>query len=71
MAICRQRWKKKSPRYPLVPAALIGRLAISTRHQGQKIGGALVIDAVLRAFCADPAVFAILADAKVSISAEI
>jgi len=47
-----------------VPAALIGRLAISTRHQGQKIGGALVIDAVLRASRADPAVFAILVDAK-------
>jgi ribosomal protein S18 acetylase RimI-like enzyme len=55
---------KKLPRYPLVPAALIGRLAISTRHQGQKIGGALVIDAVLRASRADPAVFAILVDAK-------
>jgi hypothetical protein len=25
---------KKLPRYPLMPAALIGRLAISTRHQG-------------------------------------
>jgi ribosomal protein S18 acetylase RimI-like enzyme len=55
---------KKLPRYPLVPAALIGRLAISARHQGQKIGGALVIDAVLRASRADPAVFAILVDAK-------
>ena len=47
-----------------MPAALIGRLAISTRHQGQKIGGALVIDAVLRASRADPAVFAIVVDAK-------
>jgi ribosomal protein S18 acetylase RimI-like enzyme len=55
---------KKLPRYPLVPAALIGRLAISTRHQGQKIGGALIIDAVLRASRADPAVFAILVEAK-------
>ena len=55
---------KKLPRYPLVPAALIGRLAISTRHQGQKIGGALIIDAVLRASRADPAVFAIVVDAK-------
>ena len=55
---------KKLPRYPLVPAALIGRLAISTGHQGQKIGGALVIDAALRASRADTAVFAILVDAK-------
>ena len=55
---------KKLPRYTLVPAALIGRLAISTRHQGQKIGGALVIDAVLRASRADPTVYAILVDAK-------
>nr|WP_299501540.1 GNAT family N-acetyltransferase [uncultured Rhizobium sp.] len=55
---------KKLPRYPLAPAALIGRLAISTNHQGRNIGGALVIDAVLRASRADPAVFAILVDAK-------
>lgn len=55
---------KKLPRYPLVPAALIGRLAISSRHQRQKFGGALIIDAVGRAARADPAVFAILVDAK-------
>ena len=55
---------KRLPRYPLAPAALIGRLAVSTAWQGRRIGGALVIDAVLRAARADPAVFAILVDAK-------
>lgn len=55
---------KRLPRYPLVPAALIGRLAVSQVWQGRRIGGALMIDAVHRAARADPAVFAIVVDAK-------
>ena len=30
---------KRLPRYPLAPAALIGRLAVSTAWQGRRIGG--------------------------------
>ena len=55
---------KKLPRYPLVPAGLIGRLAVASAYQGRRIGGALIMDAVLRAARADPAIFAIIVDAK-------
>ncbi len=55
---------KRLPRYPLLPAGLIGRLAVDTRFRGRRLGGALVMDAVLRATRADPAIFAIIVDAK-------
>jgi len=52
------------PRYPLLPAALIGRLAVDQRFRGQGLGGALIIDAARRAAAADPAIFALIVDAK-------
>jgi GNAT superfamily N-acetyltransferase len=55
---------ERLPRYPLLPAALIGRLAVDQRYRGQGLGGALVVDAALRASQADPAIFALLVDAK-------
>ncbi len=55
---------KRLPRYPLLPAGLIGRLAVATGHKGQGLGGALITDAALRAARADPAIFAIVVDAK-------
>jgi ribosomal protein S18 acetylase RimI-like enzyme len=55
---------KKLPRYPLVPAGLIGRLAVATVYQGRWIGEAFIMDAVLRGARADPAIFAIVVDAK-------
>lgn len=55
---------RRLPRYPLVPAALIGRLAVDHRFHGQGLGGALIFDAVRRAAQADPAIFALLVDAK-------
>ncbi len=55
---------KRLPRYPLLPAGLIGRLAVAKGHKGQGLGGALVMDAALRAARADPAIFAIVVDAK-------
>lgn len=39
---------KKLPRYPVVPAILLGCLAVASAHQGQRLGGALVADALLR-----------------------
>jgi ribosomal protein S18 acetylase RimI-like enzyme len=56
--------KKRLPRYPLMPAALIGRLAINQGFRGQGLGGALVVDAAMRASRADPAIFALIVDAK-------
>ena len=38
------------PRYPLVSATLIGRLAVATEHQGQRLGALLLADALQRTF---------------------
>ena len=48
----------------MLPAGLIGRLAVATARKGQGLGGALITDAALRAARADPAIFAIVVDAK-------
>jgi len=55
---------KRLPRYPLLPAGLIGRLAVDQRSRGQGLGSALVVDAVMRAIRAEPAIFALVVDAK-------
>ena len=55
---------KRLPRYPLLPAGLIGRLAVDLRFQGQRLGGALIMDAAVRAARAEPAIFALVVDAK-------
>jgi GNAT superfamily N-acetyltransferase len=55
---------KRLPRYPVVPAARIGRLAIDRRYRGRGLGAALLFDAITRAARADAAIFAILVDAK-------
>lgn len=55
---------KRLPRYPVVPAARIGRLAIEGRFRGQGLGAALLYDAVERALRSDVAIFAIMVDAK-------
>ncbi len=41
---------KKLPRYPLIPATLLGRLAVDRRFQGQGMGEFLLMDALHRAF---------------------
>jgi len=42
--------RKRIPRYPLVSATLIGRLAVAKDHQGQRLGSILLADALQRAF---------------------
>lgn len=42
--------RKKIPRYPLVSAILIGRLAVSEVRQGQQLGAMLLADAVQRVY---------------------
>jgi predicted GNAT family N-acyltransferase len=42
--------RKLIPRYPLVSATLIGRLAVAKDHQGQRLGAILLADALQRAF---------------------
>lgn len=55
---------KKLPRYPVVPAALLGRLAVATLSQGKGLGAALLADALLRTARVEMGVFALLVDAK-------
>lgn len=40
---------RKLPRYPIVPATLLGRLAVDQRLRGQGIGELLLMDALYRA----------------------
>jgi predicted GNAT family N-acyltransferase len=42
--------RKHTPRYPLVSATLIGRLAVSKDRQGRRLGAILLADALQRAF---------------------
>ena len=55
---------KRLPRYALLLAGLIGRLAVDQRFRGQRLGGALLMDAVMRSMHSDPAIFALIVDAK-------
>ena len=41
---------RKLPRYPLIPATLLGRLAVSREYQGQKLGSLLLMDALHRSW---------------------
>lgn len=42
--------RKHIPRYPLVSATLVGRLAVSQARQGERLGAMLLADAVRRAY---------------------
>jgi GNAT superfamily N-acetyltransferase len=42
--------RKYVPRYPLVSATLVGRLAVSEARQGERLGAILLADAVQRAY---------------------
>ena len=55
---------KRLPRYPSVPVARVGRLAVDKTFHGKKLGGALLADAAIRAMRSEVAVFALVVDAK-------
>lgn len=55
---------RRLPRYPLVPATLLGRLAVGNRVQGRGYGRFLLADALLRAVRSEIASFAVIVDAK-------
>jgi GNAT superfamily N-acetyltransferase len=42
--------RKHLPRYPLVSATLVGRLAVSEDRQGERLGAMLLADSVQRAY---------------------
>jgi ribosomal protein S18 acetylase RimI-like enzyme len=55
---------KKLPRYPVVPAVRMGRLAVDQDFKGQGLGGALLADALARCLRSDIAAYALVVDAK-------
>jgi GNAT superfamily N-acetyltransferase len=55
---------RRLPRYTAFPACLVGRLAVDQALRGQGLGGALLVDAMARALRAEPAIFAMIVDAK-------
>lgn len=55
--------RKRLPRYPVVPAVLVGRLALDHRHEGMGLGRFLLIDALERATGLDVAVWGVVVDA--------
>lgn len=55
---------RKLPRYPLVPATLLGRLAVDRRQQRKGYGRFLLADALHRAVRSEIASFAVIVDAK-------
>jgi GNAT superfamily N-acetyltransferase len=55
---------KRLPRHPLVPATLLGRLAVDRRRHGRGYGRFLLADAMFRAVRSDIASFALIVDAK-------
>ena len=55
---------RRLPRYPSVPVARLGRLAVSLAYRGRRLGDALLWDAVERARRSEVAVYALVVDAK-------
>ena len=55
---------KRLPRYPVLPAALVGRLAVDQRFHRRGLAGALLADAALRVLKSDTKAFALIVDAK-------
>ena len=56
---------RKFPRYPLLPATLIGRLAVNQADRGKRLGERLLIDALSRSLTASSQVasLAVVVDA--------
>ena len=52
------------PRYPHVPATLLGRLAIDNSWQGKGLGERLLIDALMRSLRSAIASYAVVVDAR-------
>ena len=55
---------RRLPRYPAVPAALIGRLAVDRRYERRGLGGAMLADAATRVLEGDLPAFAVIVEAK-------
>ncbi|MEG3834052.1 MULTISPECIES: GNAT family N-acetyltransferase [unclassified Microcoleus] len=65
LADLNESFAKKLPRYPLLPATLLGRLAVDRTYQGQHLGELILIDALRKALLATAQVasLAVIAEA--------
>ncbi|MEG4491011.1 GNAT family N-acetyltransferase [Microcoleus sp. D3_18_C4] len=65
LAELNESFAKKLPRYPLLPATLLGRLAVDRTYQGQHLGELILIDALTKALLATAQVasLAVIAEA--------
>lgn len=61
-----EEMQKKMPKYQMVPATLLGRLAVSVRFRGQRLGERLLMDALHRALQSSKQIAsaAVVVDAK-------
>ncbi|MCW5590033.1 MAG: GNAT family N-acetyltransferase [Legionellales bacterium] len=50
LAALPEELSKKLPRYNVIPATLLGRLAIDAKYQGQQLGEVLLMDALDRSY---------------------
>lgn len=55
---------KRLPRYPILPAALLGRLALNNNYQRRGLGQLLLMDAFIRTLRSEIAIFAFVVNAK-------
>ncbi|UCI31991.1 GNAT family N-acetyltransferase [Mesorhizobium sp. B4-1-4] len=55
---------KKLPRYPVLPATLLGRLAVDAGRRGGGFGTVLLLDALRRCLRSETASLAVVVDAK-------
>lgn len=55
---------EKLPRYPTVPTALLGRLAVDMNYQRKGLGGSLIVDAIFNTISAAMGVWAINVEAR-------
>lgn len=56
-------WRKTLPRYPSMPAVLVGRLAVDRNFQGQGLGPMLLADAAARTISSDIGAHFLVVDA--------
>nr|WP_254445241.1 GNAT family N-acetyltransferase [Anabaena sp. UHCC 0204] len=56
--------KLKLPKYPQLPATLLGRLAVDKNHRQKGLGEMLLMDALYRSFHNEIATIAVVVDAK-------
>lgn len=59
-----QTLSKRLPRYPIVPATLMGRLALDARHRRRGLGQLILLDAFSRTLRSEIATLAFVVDVK-------